>query len=409
MNVVRLNQSGLPPQKRFSFYDQIHTTGMDIHQCIDARAALTLGKDMTFRDYAQGAFRMRGIGKGQTIELFLIPEVMRLIADQMRRCAGKQIGQAQQFQAPAPAPVTGYAADLMSLGPTPLTQPPPQNIGSGRQLLINVAAWLTVNGMKSENMQFRMLCHQSIDNVSRKRAYHMLTMHYRELTQLAFASRLKEFANMSGKQGSTQNDGTAGLEEWLAGSKNILQDDIAAVKSVVVPDKSQGKKGTVGIDKIQKAILVLTERLDFALQNSIPMPVPLSDTLRNSVLRRQEFITNDYDKAVVDKILMVLVTSEGNAKKQVGEAAVLETDEEDKDANLQKEQTAEEEVLKEQVSFTKTHVSHILSFNQSFSPNFFIPMFLGGGGRRGGGRGRRRRGGGSCRRICEKEEVFSRR
>jgi hypothetical protein len=58
---------------------------MDIHQTIDARAVLTLGKDMTFRDYAQGAFRMRGIGKGQTIELFIIPEVMQLIAEQRRR------------------------------------------------------------------------------------------------------------------------------------------------------------------------------------------------------------------------------------------------------------------------------------------------------------------------------------
>jgi hypothetical protein len=26
---------------------------------------------MTFRDYAHGAFRMRGIGKGQTVELYL--------------------------------------------------------------------------------------------------------------------------------------------------------------------------------------------------------------------------------------------------------------------------------------------------------------------------------------------------
>jgi hypothetical protein len=33
---------------------------MDIKQAVDACAALTLGKDMVFRDYAQGAFRMRG-------------------------------------------------------------------------------------------------------------------------------------------------------------------------------------------------------------------------------------------------------------------------------------------------------------------------------------------------------------
>ena len=49
MHVVRLAQAGVPVHRRFSFYDQIHTTGMDIHQCIDARAAITLGKDMTFR------------------------------------------------------------------------------------------------------------------------------------------------------------------------------------------------------------------------------------------------------------------------------------------------------------------------------------------------------------------------
>ena len=49
MHVVRLAQAGVPVRRRFSFYDQIHTTGMDIHQCIDAKAAITLGKDMTFR------------------------------------------------------------------------------------------------------------------------------------------------------------------------------------------------------------------------------------------------------------------------------------------------------------------------------------------------------------------------
>eukprot|EP00463_Aulacantha_scolymantha_P003669 TRINITY_DN4548_c0_g1_i1.p4 TRINITY_DN4548_c0_g1~~TRINITY_DN4548_c0_g1_i1.p4 ORF type:complete len:51 (+),score=9.61 TRINITY_DN4548_c0_g1_i1:646-798(+) len=48
---------------------------MDIKQVLNAKAVITLGKDMNFRDYAQGAFRMRGIGKGQTLELFIIPEV----------------------------------------------------------------------------------------------------------------------------------------------------------------------------------------------------------------------------------------------------------------------------------------------------------------------------------------------
>ena len=33
----------------------------------------------TFRDYSQGAYRMRGIGVGQTIRLYIIPEVLKLI------------------------------------------------------------------------------------------------------------------------------------------------------------------------------------------------------------------------------------------------------------------------------------------------------------------------------------------
>ena len=153
MTVVRLNQSGCPPHRRFSFYDQIHTTGMDIHQCIDARAALTLGKDMTFRDYAQGAFRMRGIGKGQTIELFIIPEVMRLVRDQ-RVKLNQRLPPASPLHLP---PTQGpFSADLLSLAPSPSNNLPPP---TGKQLLVDIAAWMTVNGMRSENMQFRMLCH----------------------------------------------------------------------------------------------------------------------------------------------------------------------------------------------------------------------------------------------------------
>jgi hypothetical protein len=351
MNVVRLNQSGIPPHRRFSFYDQIHTTGMDIHQCIDARAALTLGKDMTFRDYAQGAFRMRGIGKGQTIELFIIPEVMRLINDQIIKL-NKHQGHPLQGQIQTPQlPTGGYGSDLLDLA-NPLSAPPQiQAAGSGRQLLVNVSAWLTINGMKSENMQFRMLCHQSIDNVTRKRAYKILTTNYRELTQLAFTNRLKEFATMNAKSG-TQNDGSAGFDEWLRGSKRVFEDDLDAIKTLVIPNfgGSSTKLQLVGIDTLQKSIDILTERLDFTVHNSIPVPVPLSDQLRNSVIQRKDFIINEYDKAVVDKILMVLVNSEGLAKARAGTPAIEEAADEDQDVNLQKEQVAEEEVLKEQVN-----------------------------------------------------------
>merc|ERR1719296_471219 len=193
MNVVRLNQSGIPPDRRFSFYDQIHTTGMDIHQCIDAKAVLTLGKDMTFRDYAQGAFRMRGIGKGQTIELFIIPEIMKLIQDQQKRLTNR---------APEVKPIVDQSTkspfddDLLSMSynQAPATSTFLETQQYGVKLLVNVSSWLVVNGMKSENSQFNMLCHQSVENVFRKRAFHILNESYKELTQLAFADRVKEIA-----------------------------------------------------------------------------------------------------------------------------------------------------------------------------------------------------------------------
>lgn len=48
---------------------------------------LTVGKDMTLRDYAQGAYRMRGIGKGQSIQLYVIPEVEELIHREVKKAS----------------------------------------------------------------------------------------------------------------------------------------------------------------------------------------------------------------------------------------------------------------------------------------------------------------------------------
>jgi hypothetical protein len=133
--VVPIAQCGVPKNRRFAFYDQVHTTGMDIQHMLNACAATTLGKDMTFRDYAQGTFRMRGIGKGQTIRLFIIPEVLKLIQS-------------------------------MSIGrPRP---PPEQQVV---QMLKDVVAWLILNSCKTEKIQFNMLCEQNMVNIWRKRAF----------------------------------------------------------------------------------------------------------------------------------------------------------------------------------------------------------------------------------------------
>eukprot|EP00516_Mucochytrium_quahogii_P008420 CAMPEP_0203758104 /NCGR_PEP_ID=MMETSP0098-20131031/10854_1 /ASSEMBLY_ACC=CAM_ASM_000208 /TAXON_ID=96639 /ORGANISM=" , Strain NY0313808BC1" /LENGTH=3866 /DNA_ID=CAMNT_0050650355 /DNA_START=244 /DNA_END=11840 /DNA_ORIENTATION=- len=127
---LHLSQCGVDPSRRFTFYDQVHTTGMDIKQSPSARAVVTIGKDMTFRDYAQGSFRMRGIGNGQTIHLFLIPEVEQLIKNELE-----------------------LAAPCRTL---------------------DVPAWLLINSMKMETIQYSMLSLQELYNCWRKEALHGL-------------------------------------------------------------------------------------------------------------------------------------------------------------------------------------------------------------------------------------------
>jgi hypothetical protein len=230
--------------------------------------------------------------------------------------------------------------------------------------------------MKSENMQFRMLCHQSIDNVSRKRSFTMLTTCFRELTQVAFSGRAKEFNALVAKTAANRSPDDIDGDLEVNRKGNLFVEDVEAILTVVQSGVG-GSSKLIGIDTIQKSIDVLTERLDYTVPNSIPVPVPLSDTLRNSILRRQEFIKNDYDKAVVDKILMVLVNSEGLAKKRFGDPSVDDAAEEEKDVNMQKEQVAEEEVLKEQEEEEEEEGALCVNYLKCvFSVPFLIVFFF---------------------------------
>ena len=147
-HVVPLATSGVPAEARFAFYDQIHTTGMDIQHRLNACAVLTLGKDMVFRDYAQGAYRMRGIAKGQTIRLFVIPEIIDLMSRELGAAAGEK-------------GIAGRGAVVSSNS-------------AERVQLVEIVAWLVVNSMRSERVQFNMLCMQNLANVWRKAGFRAL-------------------------------------------------------------------------------------------------------------------------------------------------------------------------------------------------------------------------------------------
>jgi hypothetical protein len=121
--VVSADQCGVSLERRFAFYDQIHTTGMDIKHVVNATAVITLGKDMVFRDYVQGAYRMRGIGVGQRVHVYIIPEVKELMQRELRE-----------------AVIPAGAA------------PEPEIVQD--HVLEDVVAWLVVNSLRSEQTQW---------------------------------------------------------------------------------------------------------------------------------------------------------------------------------------------------------------------------------------------------------------
>ncbi len=101
---------------------------MDIKQALDACAAVTLGKDMTLRDHAQGCYRMRGLSRGQTLHLLIVDEVMKLIKD----------------------------------------------VCDSGDVRNDVIAWLVVNSMRSEKLQHLALCQQELTTLWRKTAFRAL-------------------------------------------------------------------------------------------------------------------------------------------------------------------------------------------------------------------------------------------
>ena len=189
--VVSADQCGVPLEKRFAFYDQIHTTGMDIKHVVNATAVITLGKDMVFRDYVQGAYRMRGIGTGQRVHVFVIPEVRELMARERLAMVPKPSDDdddheasdstSKSVAATAAASAAAAAAADGSGGAGLLRRFESAVVeGDGclcdPEVLKQVVAWLVVNSMRSEQTQWSMLCIQNVSNIYRKTAMEVMLL-----------------------------------------------------------------------------------------------------------------------------------------------------------------------------------------------------------------------------------------
>ena len=114
---------------------------------------------------------MRGIGKGQTIHLYIIPEIERLMARELKHARMPPNGTSRKGLLCFPPP----AAPASKLFFTSAT-----GIDGDQRVLVDVAAWLVINSMRSERIQFNQLCIQNVSNVWRKNAFKTLLKNHTE-------------------------------------------------------------------------------------------------------------------------------------------------------------------------------------------------------------------------------------
>ncbi len=95
---VDITLSKLPPEERITFYDQKHTTGSNIKQSDQALGVMTIGKDTVFRDFAQAAWRMRGLSRSQTIKIILDKEVEDILRITLNRMLEEQVPEKIEFE-----------------------------------------------------------------------------------------------------------------------------------------------------------------------------------------------------------------------------------------------------------------------------------------------------------------------
>ena len=169
---------------------------------------------------------MRGIGKGQTLVLFVPPEVRTL--QQVEVALGRGVTREARAAALAALPHAGRA----------------------RAELEDVASWLMLNAMRAEKVQFELWCSQCAHNVWRKRAMAVL------------ASRHAEFGNHA-----TVKGGSAVPEAHRAERRclDVFRDRVEHDVSNTVPRRGNMREDIVRASQ------------EHAAPNPIPDPDPNPD------------------------------------------------------------------------------------------------------------------------------------
>jgi hypothetical protein len=147
---------------------------MDIKQPLDARAFVTIGKDMTFRDFAQGCWRMRGLGKGQSVHVLITRGVEKLIRSSKQKEFVEASPRLASNSAVIPSLLSGESiGDATTGSDFPIPSNNNLKLISKRERLsplTRLCGWLMINTLKSERMQYTQLYQQNLSAIWRKLA-----------------------------------------------------------------------------------------------------------------------------------------------------------------------------------------------------------------------------------------------
>lgn len=78
---VSFENSSIPMNRRFTFYDQKHSTGTNIKQLHNAKGVISVSKQMILRELMQGAKRFRLLHKGQQLDIVIYNEDAQVIKE----------------------------------------------------------------------------------------------------------------------------------------------------------------------------------------------------------------------------------------------------------------------------------------------------------------------------------------
>lgn len=89
--VILLTESKTPLDLRKTFLDQVHGTGSDTTQPLNAVAIVSIGEGMVLRDLLQAVWRLRGLDNGQSVQFVVSDKVKAIINQELGNEVGEEI------------------------------------------------------------------------------------------------------------------------------------------------------------------------------------------------------------------------------------------------------------------------------------------------------------------------------